>query len=101
MLSFLAWYLLISLLGWLTFPLAYRLFTKLADRGYALSRALGLLLWGFIFWLLVSLGIVQNDSGGLGLAFALVVGLSFLVLGRRTKGPNEGEARFSLAPGLS
>jgi len=101
MFSFLAWYLLISLLGWLTFPLAYRLFPKLADRGYTLSRALGLLLWGFIFGLLASLGIVQNDPGGLGLAFVLGVGLSFLVLGWGARGSKEGEVHFLLVPSLS
>jgi len=49
--NLLSWYFLILVLGWLTFPLAYRLLGKLPDRGYTLSRALGLLLWGFIFWL--------------------------------------------------
>ena len=65
MLSFLAWYLLVSALGWLTFPLAFRLFPALADRGFSLARALGMLLWGYIFWLMASLGVVQNDGGGL------------------------------------
>jgi hypothetical protein len=30
--SFLSWYVLITLLGWLTFPLAYYLFPALSDR---------------------------------------------------------------------
>jgi YYY domain-containing protein len=76
MLSFILWYLTISLLGLLTFPLAYHLFPALADRGYSFSRALGLLLWGFIFWLAVSFGLVRNDGGGLLLALALLAGLS-------------------------
>ncbi|MDP2975185.1 MAG: DUF2298 domain-containing protein, partial [Anaerolineales bacterium] len=76
MLSFLSWYLAISFLGLLTFPLAFRLFPALADRGYSLARALGLLLWGYIFWLLASLGIVQNDIGGLLLALLILTGLS-------------------------
>ena len=65
MTSFLSWYILITLLGWVTFPLAYRLFPALSDRGYTLSRALGLLIWGYVFWLFGSLGIAQNDMGGL------------------------------------
>ncbi|MCK5431015.1 MAG: hypothetical protein KAI94_16175, partial [Anaerolineales bacterium] len=68
MLSIIIWYLLISLLGWLTFPLAYRLLPALGERGFAFSRILGLLLWGYVFWLLASLGILQNDLGGLLLA---------------------------------
>ena len=68
---FFSWYLTVSLLGWLTFPLAFRLFPALADRGYSLSRALGLLVWGYAFWLLTSLGISQNDVGGI--LFGLLV----------------------------
>ncbi|MEJ5224220.1 MAG: DUF2298 domain-containing protein, partial [Anaerolineales bacterium] len=70
------WYLTVSLLGLLTFPLAYRLFPALTDRGYSLSRALGLLLWGFLFWLMASLQIVRNDVGGVLLALAAVAGLA-------------------------
>ena len=69
------WYLTLTLLGLLTFPLAHRLFPALKDRGYTLSRALGLLLWGFIFWLLASLGVIQNDPGGILLALVLLMGL--------------------------
>ena len=65
MLWFFSWYLTVTLLGWLTFPLAFRLFPALADRGYSLSRALGLLVWGYVFWLLTSLGVSQNNVGGL------------------------------------
>jgi len=69
--NLLSWYFVLLFLGWLTFPLAYRIFHKLSDRGYTLSRALGFLLWGFVFWLLCSLGVLQNEPGGI--LFALVV----------------------------
>jgi YYY domain-containing protein len=78
MLHFFFWYLLVSLLGWLTFPLAYRLFPALADRGFSLARALGILVWGYVFWMMGSLGIIQNDGGGLLLALALLIVLSIL-----------------------
>ena len=74
--SFFSWYILISLLGWVTLPLTYRLLPALADRGYTLARAFGLLLWGYIFWLFASLGIIQNDMGGLLLGVAIIVGFS-------------------------
>ncbi len=76
MLAWFAWWLLVSLIGWLTFPLAFRLLPALAERGYALSRALGLLLWGYAFWLLASLGVVRNDPAGLLLALALLAAFS-------------------------
>ena len=40
MLAFIAWYIIITLLGWLAFPLVYRLFPALADRGFTLARSL-------------------------------------------------------------
>ena len=76
MLSFLSWYLLITFLGWLAFPLTYRLFPALTDRGYALSRAFGLLIWGYVFWLFASFGIAQNDRGGLLLGLVVLGSLS-------------------------
>ncbi len=78
------WYLIITLLGWLTFPLAYHLLPALADRGYAFSRALGWLLWGYLFWMLASLGVVRNDAGGLLFSLLLLVGLSVWALRKRT-----------------
>jgi YYY domain-containing protein len=77
MTAFLSWYLILTLLGWLTFPLAHRLFPALGDRGYSLSRAAGLLIWGYIFWLLTSLGLTQNTIGGILFALLVLVGLSF------------------------
>ncbi len=81
MLSLLAWYLLVSALGWLTFPLAYKLFPGLADRGFSLARTFGLLVWGYVFWMMASLGIVQNDISGLvfGLVVLVVVSGSTMV----------------------
>ena len=72
MTAFISWTIVITLLGWLTFPLAYHLFPALADRGYTLARAAGLLVWGYVFWLFASLGIAQNDVGGLLLALLVV-----------------------------
>ncbi len=76
MLHFFAWYVAITLLGWLTFPLAFRLFPALSDRGYSLSRALGLLLWAYVFWLLASLGLARNNTSGLLAALLALAALS-------------------------
>ncbi len=96
MLPFLSWYLTITFLGWLVLPLAYRLFSALPDRGYTLARTLGLLLWAYLFWILASLGIVQNDAGGLVLALLIVLALSgwafWTVEGRARFGASEAHA---------
>lgn len=76
MIAFISWYILVTALGWLTFPLAYYLFPALADRGYTLSRVFSLLIWGYIFWLLASFHVAQNDAGGLLLGLLIVGGLS-------------------------
>src|SRR5690349_6552104 len=76
MTAFISWFILITLLGWLTFPLAYYLFPALRDRGYTLGRTFGLLIWAYVFWLFASLGIAQNDIGGLLLGLVVLGGLS-------------------------
>jgi YYY domain-containing protein len=76
MTAFLTWYFLLTLLGWLTFPLTFALFPALTDRGYTLARAAGLLVWAYVFWLFASLGIAQNDLGGILLALAILFALS-------------------------
>ncbi len=83
MLDFVIWYLLIALVGFLAFPASYRFFPYLWDRGYIFSRALGLILWGFAFWLLASLNILANDTGGVLLALALLAVLGALLAGVR------------------
>lgn len=80
MINWFLWYLVISLLGWLAFPIAYRLLPALKDRGYSASRTLGLLIWGFAFWLFASLGILPFTIGGLLFALALLVGVSWWAL---------------------
>jgi YYY domain-containing protein len=83
------WYAFIALAGWLIFPLAYRLLAFLPDRGLALARPLGLLLWSYVFWLLASLQVLQNDLGGVIMALLLVGGLSLWMM----RNGNAGEMR--------
>jgi YYY domain-containing protein len=76
MIAFLSWYILISALGWLAFPLGFYVFPALADRGYTFARAFAMLIWGYVFWLFASFRLAQNDIGGLLLALIVLVGLS-------------------------
>ncbi len=80
MIQFLSWLIIIFILGWAAAPLAYRIFPALPDRGYFFSKILGLLLLSYSFWLLVIAGVLQNDSGGILICFALVLALSALSL---------------------
>lgn len=90
------WYLIISLLGWLVFPILYRLTPALADRGFALSRTFGWLLWGYLFWLLASLGVLRNDSGGLLFSLLLLVLLTILSFRKIDRGEFSGWLRSQI-----
>ena len=77
MLDLILWYLVISVIGLIALPVVYRFLPFLSDRGYTLTRTLGLLIWGFIFWILASLQLLQNDIGGVLIALILLGLLSF------------------------
>jgi YYY domain-containing protein len=76
MISFLIWYIFITIIGLLAFPLTYRLLPGLSDRGYPLSRILGTLLWGYLYWIFGSLGFLKNDVGGMIIALILLILMS-------------------------
>lgn len=74
MIDFLKWFLLLEILGLISLPLTWTLFQKLRSRGVYLSKAVGLLLWGFFYWWLASIGLLRND-----LASAITVLLLLLL----------------------
>ena len=52
MLDALRWLITVELIGLVAFPLAFYLLPRLADRGFTLSKPLGILLVSYLFWLL-------------------------------------------------
>ena len=62
-----------TLAGIAALPLCLRLLGGLPDRGYTLARAAGLLLVGFVFWLLASLGFLRNTTDSMALAWLIVL----------------------------
>ncbi len=71
----LLWLLVVELLGLLAFPVAFRLCGYLQDRGYGLSKALGLLLLTYPLWVLGSMGVPMTRPAAL-LLLAVLAGLS-------------------------
>ncbi len=69
----LSWWALVTLAGAAIFPALVRLLGGLPDKGYLLARAAGLLVVGFVFWLLVSLGFLRNTTGSMLLAWIIVL----------------------------
>ena len=46
----LVWYFLLLIFGWFAFPITFLAFRGLSDRGYGISRVVGLLLVGWVTW---------------------------------------------------
>lgn len=75
----LSWWALVTLAGASVFPMVTRLLSGLPDRGYTLSRAVGLLVVGFVFWLLASLGLLRNSPGSIILSWLIVLIVSIRI----------------------
>lgn len=76
--QFLTWWLASSLLGLIAWPIVWRVFNRLSDRGYGLSRTLGILAAGYLLWGGCSLGILRNTSGGIIAAILSITALALL-----------------------
>ena len=63
--DFLKWVGLMLVVGWIAFPITFHFLPKLRDKGYAVSKALGVLLWGFLYWILVTLHLLPNQLGAM------------------------------------
>ena len=70
------WYLFIFVLGLAVYPLTRLAMPGLADKGYPLSRALGLVLFGYLAWAAGSVGIPYTR-----LTIAIIFGLILLAGG--------------------
>lgn len=67
-----AWWVVMTALGWLVFPLLFVALPRLRDRGYGMVRVLGLLLPAYLTWLVASLRILPNTRGTILCAVLLV-----------------------------
>ncbi len=65
------WYLFIFALGLVTYPIVRMAFPGLGDKGYPLSRALGLVIFGYLSWLSGSVG-VPNTRLTVGVVFVIL-----------------------------
>ncbi len=67
------WWLVVTLMGLTALPLCVRLLKGLPDKGYGLSRSVGLLLIAFVFWMLTVMGFTPNTIGSMLLAWLIVL----------------------------
>ncbi|MBN1681737.1 MAG: hypothetical protein JW966_15760 [Anaerolineae bacterium] len=81
------WWLLVTLAGMAAWPLLFRVMGGLPDRGYTLARTAGVMLTGFIFWFLGSLGLLRNTPGGMVFAWVIVLVLGLAAFFRWDERP--------------
>ena len=67
------WWLVVSMLGWIAWPLAFALFRGLRDRGMLLAKTLGWLLSGWLLWVFASSGLAQNSVRNAWLVAAIIM----------------------------
>ena len=71
-LGLIIWYFFIFILGLAVYPLTRLAMPGLADKGYPLSRALGLVLFGYLSWMAGSVGISYSRIT-IGVVFVLLL----------------------------
>ena len=74
--NILVWLITVELIGLAAFPLAYLLLPRLADRGFGLSKALGLLLVAYAAWILSVLHVLPSVRVSLAGLLAVLVAVS-------------------------
>ena len=80
MIDLIKWLFLLELLGWVIFPLSFSIFKGLVDKGLSISKTLGLLLWGYLYWLGNTFQILKNDLSGALFTFLILVVISLFFI---------------------
>lgn len=78
-----AWWLILQLIGLAALPLCLTLFRRLPYAGYALSKPFGLIIGGYLFWILNVIHMLPNTQRGIAWALVFVAAGSALVVWRR------------------
>ena len=81
--SVLVWLATVEIIGLTAFPLAFFLFPKLQDRGYALSKPLGILLIGYAAWILSVTHLVPSVPTSLGIFVVVMAAVSAFLIYKR------------------
>ena len=80
------WWLAAEILGIAALPFTFKLFKNLPDRGYAFSKAIGILLPLYFVWLVISADILPNSTGTILAIIALLASGSFFIFRKNREG---------------
>ena len=80
MIDLLLWWLFISIIGVISFPITYYFFNNFRTKGLVFSKILGLLFFGFIYWLGNLTGLLGNNWKGASFSVLILVMLSVLII---------------------
>jgi YYY domain-containing protein len=96
------WYLWMQAFAFAGWLVARPWLSNLPDRGYGISKALGILLGGFAYWLIVTLGLSPNGPGAVLFALILVAlaGLGLRYVKRQTSNVNRPPSSALIATEL-
>ena len=83
MLDALRWLIAVEFIGLAAFPLAYCLLPRLADRGFTLSKPLGILLVSYLFWVLGLAHIPTAQPTAIALVLLLAAASAYLTYRHR------------------
>ena len=74
------WLLTVQVIGLAAIPWSFLLFRFLPDRGYGVSKPLGLLIVVYAYWAIVTAGVLPNGPLSLVVILTLFLGASALLL---------------------
>ena len=81
----LIWFIAVQVAGMAAFPLLFRLLPRIPDRGYSVSKPLGLLLLGYLSWILSQLHVLPSTQLTLALLLAAMAAASGTYTWRRRR----------------
>ena len=102
------WLLTVEAIGIAAFPIAYALLPRLRDRGYSVTKPLGILILGYLAWILSVLHIVPSVRVSIALLLLAMGAASAWVRvapprgaeGLRSSGVEDNRRRGGRVPGL-
>jgi YYY domain-containing protein len=77
--ALLLWYFWMQIFSFAGLMVAQPWLKSLPDRGYGISKALGMLLAGYVYWISISIGVARNDSGAAILALIVLAVLGAIL----------------------